>query len=327
MQRRSLGRTGLLVSPLAFGAGPISGLMTGADGQAQLATVRRAVECGINWFDTAAGYGQGTSETSLGQAIRELRVEDAVHVATKVRVPLESADAPAEAIRRSFAESLQRLQLTRVTLLQLHNGITTERGQEPFSLSPADVLGRQGVLEVFQTLRAEGRVDFFGLTGTGHPQALRKVLASGGFDTIQIPYHLLNPTAGTVLARPFPETDYGNILQDCQEFQIGVLAIRVFAGGALLGHEPSPHTLTTPFFPLELFRQDRGRTEILQDLLGIRGVKELAVRFVLSHPAIHAALIGFGAPAHIDEAVWFAEAGPLDQQVLEAIRRAWEQMS
>src|SRR5687768_7171191 len=84
MEYRTLGRTGLRVSALAFGAGPVSGLMTGDDSAAQLAVVRRAVEAGVIWFDTAAGYGQGRSETNLGRTLRD--VGATVHIATKVRL-------------------------------------------------------------------------------------------------------------------------------------------------------------------------------------------------------------------------------------------------
>src|SRR5919206_3512542 len=89
MHYRTLGRTGVRVSVLAFGAGPVSGLMTGDDHAAQLATVRRAVELGVNWFDTAPGYGQSRSEANLGRALRQLGAAGAVHVATKVRLAPE----------------------------------------------------------------------------------------------------------------------------------------------------------------------------------------------------------------------------------------------
>ena len=90
---RKLGRTGLKVSAVAFGAGPVSGLMTGTDFAAQLATVHRALAAGINWFDTAPGYGNGASETNLGRVLAELDATTSVHVATKVRVPPEALDA------------------------------------------------------------------------------------------------------------------------------------------------------------------------------------------------------------------------------------------
>src|SRR5439155_24055246 len=100
-----------------------------------------------------------------------------------------------------------------------------------------------------------------GLTGIGQPDAMREVVRSGVFETMQVPYHLLNSSAGRVIPGSFAETNYGNIIAECAQQKMGVLAIRVLAGGALAGNAPSPHTLKTPFFPLELYERDRERTE------------------------------------------------------------------
>src|SRR5919112_1763975 len=100
MVHRTLGRTGLRVSAIAFGAGPVSGLMTGDDHAAQAATLRRAIERRINWIDTAPGYGQGASEANVGRALREMGRPDHIHVATKVRLaPAALADVRG-AVRR-----------------------------------------------------------------------------------------------------------------------------------------------------------------------------------------------------------------------------------
>ena len=72
MQYRTLGRTGINVSVISFGAGPVSGLMTGSDVNAQRDVVAAAIGAGINWFDTAPGYGAGSSETNLGRALSEI---------------------------------------------------------------------------------------------------------------------------------------------------------------------------------------------------------------------------------------------------------------
>src|SRR3954447_12794562 len=122
MHYRTLGRTGLRVSVLAFGAGPVSGLMTSDDHARQTAVLRRAVERGINWIDTAPGYGAGKSETNVGRALREFDGADAVHIATKVRLAGDDLTDIAGSVRRSVEQSLARLGRPSVTLLQLHNG-------------------------------------------------------------------------------------------------------------------------------------------------------------------------------------------------------------
>jgi L-galactose dehydrogenase/L-glyceraldehyde 3-phosphate reductase len=258
----------------------------------------------MNWFDTAATYGQGQSERNLGRVLKQLDPAGRVHVATKVRLIGEDLDDIRSSVRQSVRASLERLQLPRVTLLQLHNSITHARGDEPTSITSDDVLGAGGVAEAFEELRDEGLVQHLGLTGIGQPEALRKVVTSGRFATMQVPFHLLNPSAGHGVPEDYEETNYGEIIADCAAANMGVLAIRVLAGGALADHPPSPHTFKTPFFPLALYQRDRERAARLQQSLGPqRRLPREAVRFVLDHPHVSSALIGFGEPWQIDDAL------------------------
>ena len=303
MQYAMLGRTGLRVSRVAFGCGPVSGLMTGDNQDLQYEVVRAALDCGINWFDTAAGFRQGSSERNLGRVLKELGGKTAVpiHVATKVRVLAESEESFESQIRRSVESSLERLQAERVTLLQLHNGMTQSTGDEPFSLSVGRILGRGGIAESLCRLREQGLVGFIGLTGTGQPDAMKEVLGSEQFDTIQAPYNLLNSSAGTEMPPEFDDRNYGNIFENCRRLNVGVFAIRVFAAGALLGAPPAAHTLTTPFFPLSLYEQDLRRAAKLSDResSGTGISPGMALDYVLQHPAVHSAIIGFGNRDHI----------------------------
>jgi len=317
MQSRKLGTTGIDVAPIAFGAGPVSQLLVGDEPQRQLTTIRRAVDLGIRWFDTAATYGQGQSEASLGRAIAALGLHSKVHVATKVRIMPEELGDIARVARRSVEQSLSRLGLERVTLLQVHNSITSQAGAQPTSLSPAHVLAPGGLLETMDRMRREGLVEHLGLTGLGEPASLKEVIASGALATIQIPYNLLNPSAGHEVPAGFEQSDYGNVIAACRARGMGVFAIRVLAGGALAGREPSPHTLKTPFFPLDLFLADRARADAVQAMLppGMSR-EEAAVRFALSHEAVTSAIVGLGTPQEAEDAVTFAERGPLDTELL-----------
>jgi aryl-alcohol dehydrogenase-like predicted oxidoreductase len=190
-----------------------------------------------------------------------------------------------------------------VTLLQLHNGVTARRGEIAASLTPADVLL---VREAMRRILDEKLTRFVGLTGTGSPEALAEVIDSGAFDTVQIPHHLLSPADDRVLDR-------------CRAHDVGVFAIRVFAGGALLGHPPSAHTLKTPYFPLALYEEDRRRAEELAAALGPGvSLKELAVRYALSAQVPQVALIGLAAQEQVDEAAQFADRGPLPAEMLAA---------
>jgi aryl-alcohol dehydrogenase-like predicted oxidoreductase len=302
MHYRTLGRTGLSVSAVALGAGPVPALMTGDDDAMQRDVLACALDVGINWIDTAAGYGEGRSEASLGRALRELGVADRFHLATKVRFTTDDLADPEAAVRRSLAGSLQRLGVTAVTLLQIHNGITEQRGGIAASLTPGDVAR---IVPALERVRADGLVRCVGLTGTGTPAALAEVIGGGAFDTVQIPHHVLAPADAEVLAR-------------CRSGDLGVFAIRVFAGGALLGRPPSAHTLTTPYFPLALYEEDRRRAAELTASLDGMALKEVAVRYALSG-AVQVALIGLATPAEVREAVELAERGPLAQEWLDRL--------
>lgn len=312
MECRELGTTGIRISALAFGAGPIPAVMIGGSRSAREQIVGRAIDAGINWFDTAATYGEGRSEQGLGEALSDLGAAGRVHLATKVRL----TDAGLENIESFVAESvrgsLSRLRVPAVTLLQLHNAITRNRNDEPTSIMPVDVLGPKGVVEAFERLRRDGVVRHFGITATGDAVSLREVVESRAFDAIQVPFSLVNPSAGMRMSAEFHESNYGEIARHAARLGMGVFAIRVLAGGALADKEPSPHTYKTQFFPLDLFERDRARAGMLAErLANAMTVKEAALRFVLGHESITSAIVGFGEPEHVDEAILALQAGPL----------------
>jgi L-galactose dehydrogenase/L-glyceraldehyde 3-phosphate reductase len=296
---------------LAFGAGPVSGLMTGDNLESQSETLKTLYDSGINWIDTAAGYGNGSSERSIGRVLAMLPIEVSreFHVATKVRIDFSSSLSFADQVRFSVDASLQRLQVPKVSLLQLHNGVTVRRNDQPSSVGIADVLDSGGILDALKRVQVEGKADFLGLTGTGAAEQMRAVVNTREFDTIQVPFNLINPSAGRPVANDFVEQNYGNILEDCRSAGMGCFAIRVFAGGALLQQPPSDHTLKTPYFPLDLYCRDLERAARLENGVsgaGLHGGATLlqqSIEVALSHPAIHSAIIGFGAPEHVVDAV------------------------
>jgi aryl-alcohol dehydrogenase-like predicted oxidoreductase len=320
MLARPLGSTGILISPISFGAGPISQLLIGDRRSSQVETIARAVELGVNWFDTAATYGDGRSEENLGHALADLGLKEKVHLATKVRIMPHDLPRIAEAARLSLATSLKRLRRERVTLLQVHNSITSVAEAQPTSLTPAHILSPGGLLETMDKLRQEGLVEHLGITGLGEPPALKETIESGAFATIQTPYHLLNASAGRDVRPDFADANYGNVIAACQRKGMGVFVIRVFAGGALAGKPPSPHTFKTPFFPLDLYHRDCAKAGQLGEMLppDMRR-EEAAVRFALSHPSVTSAIIGFASPAEVAEAVSFAYRGPLEADLLQRL--------
>src|SRR6201984_2177565 len=124
VDKRRFGRTGLDVSLLGFGCGAVGGLMIKGTAADQERAVGRALELGINYFDTAQMYGNGESERNLGRVLKSLKPD--IFVGTKVRVPDGERSRIGTAVTASLEASLQRLQLDHVDLFQLHNHITAD---------------------------------------------------------------------------------------------------------------------------------------------------------------------------------------------------------
>jgi aryl-alcohol dehydrogenase-like predicted oxidoreductase len=129
--------------------------------------------------------------------------------------------------------SLKRLGRERVDVFQLHNPITAA-GQPP-AFTPEAILNE--AVPALERLRAQGKCGWFGITGLGDAPALRRVLDEGGFATAQMPYNLLNPSGITQLPAGSPMPDLGGVIAHAASVDVGVMAIRVLAGGALSGSE------------------------------------------------------------------------------------------
>jgi len=313
MDYRPLGKTGIDVSRIAFGAGPVAALMTDAARHArQRETIARALELGINWFDTAATYGQGASESCLGRVLAELGAMDRVHVATKVRLDPASPLSLRAQIEQSVEQSLARLGVKRLALLQLHNAITPGREDLPTSLTPQDVLGPGGVYSAFEELRKAGVAAHAGLTGLGQTEALVEVIESNLFQSIQLPVNLLLELFPPAPGASASEPDHRVVIDACARRGMGVFAIRVLAGGALAGHPPSDYTRITRFFTLAQYQRDLERALALRARLppGLP-LEELALRHVLARPGVTSAIIGFADPLQVEHMVRTACLGPL----------------
>ncbi|MCY2962253.1 MAG: aldo/keto reductase, partial [Planctomycetota bacterium] len=283
-------------------------LMTAVDSEAmfrrQLDVVARAIEGGIDWFDTAAGYGDGRSERALGRVLQELDARHKVQVATKVRLTASDLEDIPEAVERSLRESLDRLRLPRVALLQLHNSITDRRGQLPTSLAVDDVLGPGGVLDGLERVRRLGLTELVGLTGLGESRAVEQVIRTGRFHTLQLPLNALSLAFPQESDSAIGELPPAPIIALCASLGMGVFAIRVFAGGALALAPPSEYTHVTKFFTLDVYQRDVERArKLVHQLPQGTSLPEFAVRKVLSYRGVSAAILGFGSPSEIDEAL------------------------
>lgn len=226
MPQRVLGRTGATVSVLAFGCG--SRLLAYGDRDKALAAVTRALDGGINYLDTAYGYGNGKSESWIGELMPARR--KSVWLTTKVQA--RSYD---EAMR-SIEGSLQRLKTDQVDLLHIH------------SLTSADDLAaierKGGVLEAVYKARSQKLARFIGVTSHTDPIVLRDALERHDFDCTQMALNaarvgMASGAGGFALGDPARNSFETAALPVARRKNMGVIAMKVFAQEKLVGKAPA----------------------------------------------------------------------------------------
>lgn len=326
-----MGKTGLTVSEVGFGCGNIGGLMIRGTHQEQIEAVELALNLGINYFDTAPSYGDGRSETNLGKVLSELGSD--IVLASKVGLSLEQLDDIPDAIERSVEASLDRLQRDNIDVLQLHTKIATSRNSSewPGALSVQDILGENGVADSFDYLRRQGKTRFIGFTGLGETSALHKVVESKRFDVVQAYFNLLNPSAGHQVPDEFSGYDFEQLINKSSKGMMGVAAIRVMAAGAV-GGDGSRKGYAAPYVrgPMVLggeYERDQTRSSRLDFLVQgeIKSIPQAALKFVLMHPGVTTALVGFSDLSQIKEAAETTELNPLSQRQLVKLQELWSQ--
>lgn len=311
MEQRRLGRTELSVSVLGYGCGAIGGLMVKGTAAEQDRAIGRALDHGITYFDTAAVYGDGASERNLGRALRVLGANPVV--GTKVRVFAGQREDIAGQINASLEESLTRLGRDSVDIFQLHNPITLA-GAEP-AFTPEQILNE--AVPTLERARTAGKFRFFGITGLGDAAALRHVLDVGGFATAQMPYNLLNPS-GIADARP-DAPDLGGVIRHAASVDVGVMAIRILAGGALSGTEarsPLGAQEVEPIASGESYAADVAAARRFLPLIAAghaADLVELALRFVVGASEIATNIVGTSSLEELDHAVAAVAKGKLPE--------------
>jgi aryl-alcohol dehydrogenase-like predicted oxidoreductase len=320
MQLRVFGRTGMQLSVLGFGCGAVGGFMVRGDPVEQERVVARAIAAGVNYFDTAVQYGDGQSENNLGRVLQKLKPANVV-VGTKVRIPPEEFGRIADAVAASLEGSLARLGLERVDIFHLHNPITVSGGGT--ALSVRQVL--DDVVPAFQRLRAQGKIRFLGMTAVGDTAALNQVIDARVFDSAQIVYNMLNPSAAEPLPQNYPAQDYADMFDHTRAAGVGVVGIRVLAGGALSGsaeRHPIAGPAPEPIGSAMSYDADIDRARRLLPLVKegfATSLTEAATRFAISHPAVGTILVGLATPQQFEGALAAVEKGPLTQEALDRL--------
>jgi aryl-alcohol dehydrogenase-like predicted oxidoreductase len=286
--------------------------------------VARAVELGVNYFDTAPSYGDGLSEQHLGQALRSLRADD-VLVGTKVRLTADELRDVRAAVPRALDASLRRLGRERVDLFQLHNPIGPR--------DAGDTAGVDRVLDevvpALEALQRAGKTRFYGITALGDGGALHRIVEAGVLDTAQVCYNLLNPSAGAAVPAGYPAQDFGRLLDRARARRVGAIVIRVLAAGALSGaaaRHPVAVPTVEPIATGPDYATDVARARALRFLVEeghAASLVEASLRFPLSSDAVSTVLLGYSSLEHLEAAAAAIAKGPLPAAALTRLTTVW----
>lgn len=289
MEKRRLGKTDINVSVLGFGGSEIGYENASRETVAEL--LNSALDAGLNVIDTAECYH--SSEELIGQAVSHRRNE--FYLFSKCGHPNgfgEQANWSKDSILESIQRSLQRLKTDKIDIVQLH------------SCSEAEL--RKGeAIHALQTARDRGYIRYTGYSGDSH--AARYAVESGAFDTLQTSINIADQEA-IELTLPL-----------AREKQMGVIAKRPIANAAWKTGQRPIDSYHHEYFE----RLRKLNYEFLQD--DLKSSVSIALRFTLSVPGVHTAIVGTQNPARWKENAQLLESGRLDKEVAKEIRDRWEE--
>jgi aryl-alcohol dehydrogenase-like predicted oxidoreductase len=290
MEKRQMGRTDMLVSVLGFGGAEIGFEKAAPETVARL--LNEALDAGLNVIDTAECYLQ--SEELIGEAVAGRRQD--FYLFTKCGHP----DSPSvedwrpESLLRSIVRSLKRLRTDRLDLIQLH------------SCSEAE-LRKGDVVAVLEEVRRRGHARYIGYSGDG--QAARYAVECGRFDVLQTSVSIADQEA-LDLTLPL-----------ARERQMGVIAKRPLANAAWRYASKPENAYHQPYWErLQKLNYDFLRGDPAQ-------AAGIALRFTLSVPGVHTAIVGTTKPGRWRENAKLLEAGPLPAEEFERIRARWKEVA
>src|SRR5436309_2077623 len=290
MEYRVLGQTGLQVSALGYGASPLGSVFRPIDEAEGIQTVHAAIDAGINFIDVSPYYGLTKAETVLGKALSTLP-RDSYILATKVgRYGADDFDFSAARVTASVDESLRRLQVDHIDLIQCHD----------IEFGSLEQLIHE-TLPALRKVREQGKARFIGITG--YPlKIFRTVLDQTGVDTI-LSYcrYSLNDTSLETLIPYLQHREVGII--NASPLSMGLLTER----GAPDWH-PAPEALKVACVKAAAHCRARGVD-----------IAQLALQFSLAHPAIATTLVGTASPDNLKKNVAWSEQPP-DPEMLAEVR-------
>ncbi len=329
MKTRTFGRLGWPVTEIGFGGWAIGGSWGPQAEADSLAALRRALDLGVTFIDTAAGYGEGRSERLIGQVLKERGLKGGgngkVRVATKIPprgpgqwppVASERCDEryPADYLRQQLEERLKNLQTETIDLLQLHTW-TRAWNDDPTALA------------VLDRFKQEGKILGIGISTPEHDQnAMNDLVKAGRLDAVQVIYNI------------FEQDPAEELLPLAAKHGVGIIVRVAFDEGALTGRFTKDTTFAEGDFRRNYFSGDRlersvVRAEKIREtaLKVSRGAEKdlaaVAARFVLRHPAVSTVITGIRNVRQAELNCSYAAMPPLSDELYGALKEHfWRRM-
>jgi aryl-alcohol dehydrogenase-like predicted oxidoreductase len=312
MNHRLLGKTGLRVSEIGFGAWAIGGSWGPQSESDSLAALARALDLGVNFIDTAAGYGDGKSERLIAQALRGRREKVIVATKTPPRMPghwppspycVAAERYPEAYLRENVEQRLRNLGTDAIDLLQLHTWTRAwNRNPEPFA--------------VLRKLKEEGKIRFIGVSTPEHDQnAVIDLMRDGWVDVVQVIYNI------------FEQEPAAELLPAAALHNVGIIVRVVFDEGALTGKWTKETRFPDGDFRQNYFAGDRleravartGRVKATIEGSGV-SLPQAAIQFALAHPAVGTVIPGMRSPAQAEANCAVSGLPPMPAPLLEKLR-------
>jgi aryl-alcohol dehydrogenase-like predicted oxidoreductase len=318
MQYRTVGKTGVKISEIGFGCGNNAVLMVKAPYEDQLRAVRHALDQGITFFDTAFAYGDGHSETLLGELLKR-HPDKRLYAATKIppknrRWPARPEFAldevfPADYIREMTERSLTNLGVSAIDLQQFH--VWTDEWAR-------DDRWQRAV----RALKDEGLIRAFGISiNRWQPANVLQALATGLIDAVQVVYNV------------FDQAPEDELFPECQRRNIAVIARVPFDEGSLTGTLTTSSTWPEGDFRNIYFNPENLANTVehvarLKPLVPAgMDLPELALRFILEHPAVSTTIPGMRKPRHVERNIAVSDGERLSARLRDALRaHRWDRM-
>ncbi|HKJ90617.1 MAG TPA: aldo/keto reductase [Oceanipulchritudo sp.] len=316
MKYRTLGKSGYSVSEIGFGAWAIGGSWGPQEDKDSLQALHEAIDRGVTFIDTAAGYGNGRSEKLIAQVLRDRKEEITVATKTPLKFPGSWPPTPYDKwedrygeayLRENVEERLRNLQVERLDLLQLHTWTRAwNRNPQPF--------------EVLRKLQSEGKIARIGVSTPEHDQnAVIDLMRNGWVDTVQVIYNI------------FEQEPAAELLPVAKEHNVGIIVRVAMEEGALTGKFSVNSSFPKDDFRRNYFAGDRlkrvvKRVDRIKEKVDTSdcSLAELALCFALEHPAVSTVIAGMRNPRQVQMNVPVSDLPPLPHDLKMKLRQhAW----